>query len=93
MQMDDVRAQLSDLPQHAGTYRRAGDAERTRNPGYRHSVDEAFLAPPTLAGHQHSHVHRLAQLFAQCLDVRLDTADVRPIELAHVDDSSPSRVA
>jgi hypothetical protein len=87
MQMDDVRAVLSNVPQHAGTYWGSCDADRNVNPGYGHSVDQAFLAPPTIARDQHPHAHRFAQSLAERLDMRFNAAEVRAIELADVQDA------
>ena len=87
MKMDDVGAVLSNMPQHAGTYWRARDGHRDVNPGYGDSVDHAVLAVPVIAGHQHAHVHRFAQSLAKRLDVRLNATEVRPIELANVQDA------
>jgi len=87
MKMDDVGAVLANVPHHAGTYWGAGDSHRDVNPGYGNSVDHAVLAVPAITGHQHAHVHRFAQSLAKRLDVGLDAAEVRPIELANVQDA------
>jgi hypothetical protein len=87
MKMDDVGAVLSNMPQHAGADWGARDGNRNMNPGYGDSVDHAVLSVPVIAGHQHPHVHRFAQSLAKRLDVRLDAAEVRPIELANVQDA------
>jgi hypothetical protein len=87
MKMDDVGAVLSNVPEHAGTYWGARDGNRNVDSGYRNSIDHAVLAVPVIAGHQHPHVHRFPQSLAKRLDVRLNAAEVRPIELANVQDA------
>jgi calcineurin-like phosphoesterase family protein len=87
MKMDDVGAVLSNVPQHAGTNWGPRDGKRNVNSAYGNSVDHAFFTVPAIAGHQHAHVHRFAQSLAKRLDVRLNAAEVRPIELANVQDA------
>ena len=85
MKMDDVRAVLSNVPHHAGTYWGARDGNQGREPGLREFRRSRFSSRyrRLLATSTRTSID-LRKSLAKRLDVRLNAAEVRPIELANV---------
>ena len=87
VQMDDVRRRAANLAHHPGAHRRRRQVEQRPHPGQRDPVDIGARQTAPVAGHHHLDLGVASDLAAQRLQMGLDAAHVRRVELADLEDA------
>ncbi len=84
MNMHDVGPGIADFRDHSRAQWRGEQVQPRGNSRDRHIFQDFCRCPVIVAGHNHTQIERFSQLGAERLQVSLDAAHMRRIELSHV---------